>query len=173
MATMFDVPYVIMKCDDWKVKKQKLIDLSSSQSMTTDLMLTDFFDSHKQLNCERMSILFENEINAFRKELQISNEMRLYQTWFQFSEKGMHHTVHNHGALGYSAVCYLEYFPELHTATTFVAPYNNFLTGVQLEFTPKVDEGMIVFFPSIIHHYAVPNKSDVVRKIVSFNLHGA
>jgi hypothetical protein len=171
---MFVVPYVMMQCYNWKDKKKKIIELCSSQHMAFDMMLTDFFENNEgQKYCESVYELFENEIDAFRNELKISNKMKIHQAWFEISEKGMYHTVHNHGALGYSAVCYLEYFPELHIATTFVAPYNNFLTGNQLEFTPKVDEGTIIFFPSVISHYVIPNKSEVARKVVSFNLHGA
>ena len=51
-----------------------------------------------------------------------------------------------------------------------MSPFPNFLTGLQLTYTPEVDEGSIIFFPSYISHFTEPNLSDENRLIVSFNL---
>jgi len=171
MSIMFNIPFVILKCDNWKHKKQKLIELSASQTMFRDKTIkTDFFNNLGNLYCEEISSLFKDEIETAYNQLKITEKMKLSQAWFEFAEKGMHHPIHNHGAIGYSAICYLEYSPKLHTATTFIAPYNNFIDGQTLDVTLDVAEGSIVFFPSVIHHYSMPNQSDTVRKILSFNL---
>ena len=51
----------------------------------------------------------------------------------------------------------------------FLAPFNDPM-GDTIQFAPKVDEGEIIFFPSLITHYVQPNKSNDIRIILSFNI---
>lgn len=168
---MFSVPCVILQCQDWSFKKHKLIELCSLQSIESGEEKVIMSDYHSQNSySDKIANIFKDEINEFLNRLQITDNLKIDKSWFEVAKMGMHHPVHNHGAIGYSVVCYIEYNQHLHTPTTFLAPFNNFLNGEHLQFTPNVDEGVIIFFPSVLHHYTMPNTSDVDRKIVSFNL---
>lgn len=84
----------------------------------------------------------------------------------------MKHGVHNHGHSGWSAVLYVEFDPEYHTATKFYSPFNNPWSGRLQTFIPPVNEGDLVIFPATISHEALPNESERLRTIISFNLRG-
>ena len=93
------------------------------------------------------------------------------KSWTEVQNKEMYHLVHNHGALGYSAVCYVEYDPKHHEPLHFIAPFNNAITGEQIDYAPEgIKESSILFFQSFLLHYAIPNSSTVPRRAVSFNL---
>ena len=64
---------------------------------------------------------------------------------------------------------YINFDKKIHKATRFLAPFNN-PEGNEIEFVPDVDEGSFIFFPSYLNHYALPNKSDVLRIIMSMNI---
>ena len=93
--------------------------------------------------------------------------------WFQSYEKYNNFKVHNHGIGGWSAVLYVEFDDEEHSATTFYSPHmsNNRSTLGQYEtYEPKVKEGDLIIFPSTIQHEASTNMSNKRRTIISFNL---
>lgn len=92
------------------------------------------------------------------------------EVWFQKYENGMNHAVHNHGPIGFSAVCFIEYNKNIHKPTTFISPFGNNITGELFRYEPDVEEGDIIFFPSNLLHYAPTNLSEYVRIIMSFNL---
>ena len=91
-------------------------------------------------------------------------------SWFETSSQGDYHGIHTHGLVGYSAVCFIDYDSDEHTATQFVSSFNNLLTGEALQHSPEVNEGSLIFFPACILHYTEPNKSVKERKILSFNI---
>ena len=93
------------------------------------------------------------------------------QSWFETATSTEFHGMHNHGATGYSSVCYVDYDPEVHKPTHFYAPYLNFINGSVIDHIPEgIEEGSIIFFPSAIGHCTVPHHSDKTRTILSFNL---
>ena len=57
-----------------------------------------------------------------------------------------------------------------HTSTKFYAPFNNFLTGFNMDHQPNVIEGDLVLFPSSIMHENVCNESSKKRTVISFNV---
>ena len=50
-----------------------------------------------------------------------------------------------------------------------MAPFDS-PEGNDIEFSPDVDEGSFIFFPSYLKHYALPNKSNKLRIIMSMNI---
>ena len=92
--------------------------------------------------------------------------------WHQTTANGQFHGVHNHGPVGITAVLYVDFKPEIHKATTFFAPFHNYINGEVVDFMPDVEEGDVVFFPSYLPHMQEPNFTGVSRTIVSFNIMG-
>lgn len=171
---MFHIPLITIQCDRWKQKKDAINSLPSKLKTYNDTgVRTDY---HTQL-CEKnfnyndiVEKIFNDEIVSLCGILRMSKS-KVVSSWIQSYKFKTWHETHNHGALGYSAVCYVDFDENEHKATQFISPFNNFMTGDILTYTPTdIKEGMITFFPSSIHHQAAPNMSKKVRKILSFNL---
>jgi len=92
------------------------------------------------------------------------------QVWMQQYTKGCFMTPHNHGMTGFSAIYYIKFDSEEHEATRFISPVSDFINGDNHEFRPEVNKGTLIFFPSMLMHYARPNQSDKPRAILSFNI---
>ena len=112
--------------------------------------------------------ILENELHNFKKDAKL-DIMNVGEVWFQQYYKTQFHSPHNHGACGYSSVTYIKFNKDKHTPTIFIAPFTD-PKGDIIEFVPEIDEGNIIFFPSMINHYVVPNKSSDIRIILSFNV---
>lgn len=175
---MFQVPFLHLEVEDWNNKKNLIMSsfkMNIHENDDEDEVSTDYFYKVKTKNNvdsdnKFISEVLGEEIDKFSNYFNFTEwEIRL--TWFQKSIVGQQHIIHNHGASGYSAVCYVEYDPKFHKPTTFVSPFNNFIDGTALIYEPEqIKEGSIVFFPSSIHHYAPPNNTDVRRTILALNL---
>jgi len=169
---MFFVPLIHLKVKNWNEKKLRLLDLYSNTidniKFTANEIYTDFyknnFTSLKDVEC-----IFDEEIKEFCSLIDVKSVV--LNSWFELARKNSHHTIHNHGALGYSSVCFIKFNSEHHTPTKFISPFLNFLTGETIYYYPNnIEEGSIIFFPSSINHYTDPNISDEERLIISFNL---
>jgi hypothetical protein len=169
--TMFEVPIYHYVIGDWDLKKKKLMEIYASLKLTIkdDTVKTDFNQPDRTPYWNEIKNILGYELNAFSQETNQSLRQTGY--WFESSSRGMYHEIHNHGAIGYSSVCFVQYHSRIHTPTKFVAPFNHFWSGEQLTFSPDIiGEGSIIFFPSAIHHFTNPNESDHERIILSFNL---
>jgi hypothetical protein len=83
--------------------------------------------------------------------------------WFQQYKNGDEHTWHFHGASMYNFVYYVEK-PNGVPTTEMIIP----MTGQIIQ--PKVEEGQILVFPSIMRHRSPPNPSDERKTIIAFNV---
>ncbi len=166
---MFAIPIVHIEVKDWERKKKKLINLFNSIKMNyRDDVWTNYHDDNTKMNHEVKQIL-EEDILEFHNIIGFT-ETKIESSWFEQSRTNNQHCVHTHGAYGYSSVCFVEYDKNEHKPTQFTAPFLNFLDGNILSYSPKVDEGSLIFFPSAIPHYTFPNTSSKNRLILSFNL---
>jgi len=173
---MFKIPILHLRVRNWEMKKNILLNidnttqikLSEEESIRSDYYTQQTNDEAGKYNFQ-IETLFKEEINLFCKEFNFI-EYRIVMSWFESAFQGDYHGVHNHGLVGYSAVCFIEYDKEEHTPTQFVSPFNNFITGLNLDYSPQVDEGSLIFFPAVILHYTEPNKSVKERKVLSFNI---
>lgn len=167
---MFYVPLLHLEVRDWAYKKEQLknvlkrCDLNNKVNQET---YTDYHDREQRYEEEISDILGE-EIDIFNHHFDLSGTIK--DAWFERSGKNNYHNIHNHGAKGYSSVCYIDYDEEEHTATQFISPFHDFYDGACLYYTPSVREGSLIFFPSTIVHYTLPNQSEKERTILSFNL---
>ncbi len=176
MATvdcMFYVPIVKIDVLDWEEKKKKLKKIyekhqEQMEYPSKDFVQTNYYKDNTSLIPEVSKIL-ELEISLFFQQLSISSGV-IDAVWFEQARKGDWHQPHNHGPLGYSCVCFMEFCEKDHTATHFLSPFSNFLTGELFTYVPKVKEGTIIFFPSYTLHFTKPNLTEKERLILSFNL---
>ena len=127
------------------------------------------YHKNSQKIIPKIAQLLEPEVTQFLRAISATSGT-ISAAWFETASKGDWHPIHDHGATGYSSVCYIRYNPEVHTATNFLSPFANFLTGSSMTYEPPVEEGSMIFFPSAINHYTKPNASGEERTILSFNL---
>jgi hypothetical protein len=172
MEYMFYVPIFHYKVNDWDNKKKNLLefwDLEKENCTEEDLVRHNFDKDNSELDVLVQNTFFE-EVSRFLNEIGRS-ECEFLGSWFENSMQNGYHGIHNHGPLGYSAVCYLKYDETVHTPTKFYSPFNSFITGSVLEYVPEnATEGSILFFPSNIPHCTEPNTSEIERLVVSFNV---
>jgi len=171
---MFSVPLFHFKVENWKEKKKQLLNTWNSikgECLTQNNLLI----SYGSENCsEKLDDVIHNildqEIKSFLSYLDYDN-YEFLNGWFQSASKCGFHGVHNHGQLGYSSVCFINYNEEEHSPTTFISPFPDFIMGDTMLYQPNhITEGSIIFFPSSIQHFTQPNSSSLERLIVSFNL---
>jgi hypothetical protein len=110
--------------------------------------------------------------------------------WYNVYGKGQDGMQHNHIGADFSAVHYFGFNPELHTGTTFINPRLNeakYYKGLselvtnnlqetnpehslyQEVFTPQVNEGDFIIFPSHLDHVIYKNNSDQLRVTIAMN----
>ena len=159
----FSVPIYKYKVENWNTKKKQLLNLFDNfDSKIIGNVITSPSDIRTNI--------FLDEIKLFEKEIGIDFYHNI-TIWFQKYEQSMNHAVHIHGATGFSSVCFIEYNEENHKSTVFVSPFGNCVTGTLERYSPEVEEGDIIFFPSNLLHYVPTNLSNEVRTVASFNLY--
>ena len=162
----FYVPFYTIKINNWLDKKIKLLNLVdwSDKSCLTNEHFTDYH-KYKKGNAPYFSAFFD----IIKDDLKGFNNLEVRTLWAQRYNEQQHMNVHTHGVLGFSAVLYAEFDKKEHKATTFYAPFPNFIDGTCMNYTPQVEEGDLLMFPSALMHAATPNISTKQRTIFSFN----
>ena len=167
----FEVPFFIHQLD--LNKQLQILNIFTCNEKNLEKkdpvsdVYTDFFASKNYLP-DVVEILREE-----LADLYLSAGFRnpiISQAWMQQYTKGCFMTPHNHGMTGFSAVYYIKFDPIEHESTRFIAPLNNFITGDNLEYKPEVNQGTLIFFPSMLMHYVRPTQSEKPRAILSFNI---
>tara|TARA_B100000287_G_scaffold114338_1_gene106507 strand:- start:1110 stop:1652 length:543 start_codon:yes stop_codon:yes gene_type:complete len=174
LMSMFYVPLLHIVIDGWKKKKSNLLKIIEKRKFSygyRERIKSDFYKENQQSYAKKIQDILSYEIKNAGTHFGFEN-LNVINAWFEKAERNMYHQIHNHGAYGVSAVCFIEYDSQIHTPTQFVAPFNNYINGQSLQYSPNdVKEGSILFFPSLIHHYTIPNDSDKERVTLSFNLY--
>ena len=165
---MLTVPFYHYKVNNWREKKEQLLDFVSNLSFKFNDEIADLYTTYGDQTSSKPLKILEDDITKFTTEVKYSGEM-VADIWFQKYYENQFHTPHHHGAIGYSSVLYINFDNRIHEGTRFLAPFND-PDGNHVEFAPDVDEGSFIFFPSYLYHYALPNKSDTIRIIMSMNI---
>jgi hypothetical protein len=173
---MFKVPLLHLQVNNWEKKKEILFEMAKTSNLMLGKESKVKSDFHTQNNNQTMGKHNDKVMEVLEEEMEIFcnyfefNSCMIKSSWFELADQGNYHGIHNHGTTGYSSVCYIDYNKCVHTPTQFVSPFHNFLTGELLQYEPEVEEGSIIFFPSVIMHYTEPNISKIKRTILSFNI---
>ena len=167
MDIMFSIPLIHYKCSWWESKKARLLRHIDTRTFTqgNETVLSDYLDGNPT---SEITDIMSDELSWFARDLKCRPV--IVETWYERALPYMYHPTHNHGHGGYSAVVFIEFDPKVHTPTNFIAPYDHFITGEPLIYTPNVKEGDIIIFPSFLHHYTHPHTSEQRRTVLSFNI---
>tara|TARA_R100000152_G_C6687340_1_gene119777 strand:- start:154 stop:711 length:558 start_codon:yes stop_codon:yes gene_type:complete len=176
---MFTIPHAIYPAPDnfaeYKKKLLKIFDEDTKYKHNLGREIkTDYFYNDDNASLPSYCSLVEEALSPYLQQTEKSMgfKLQIRAMWYQQSIKGQAHGVHNHGATGFSAVWYVEFDPNEHTATTFYAPFNDIFSGDPVHCIPKIKEGDLVIFPSFMLHEQLKNSSNKRRTIVSFNIKG-
>lgn len=165
----FSIPIFKTKVEDWDTHKDRIISLLDLPDCGDQ-----YSDFHKNDDLDEPPSYYEDVIEILKPAIEefgsaYPREVGIKLMWAQKYQSNHYHGLHCHGPIGYSAIFYAQ-FEDDHLATTFYAPFFDFMTGKHLEYTPKVSEGDIIFFPSTIMHECRPVQSETERIIISFNI---
>ena len=173
--SLFSIPIAHYEIENWRTNKERIMNALpqfGQEHIDSNLeQYTDFFHQDEQLlpaYADTVIAIIEPYLADFTERRRIE----FTDMWAQTSYKSQRHSLHNHGHSGWSAVIYVDFDPQVHTATQFISPFNNPWSGRLQTFQPPVKEGDMVIFPATVAHEALPNESDKPRTIVSFNLRG-
>lgn len=171
IENMFSIPIFHLYADDWENKKESLIALSKLSQYDQkegEGCRSDYYDKEKNY-WEGLDSLISPEIQRFVD--RTGENMRVQNYWFERSSKNQSHYVHNHGATGFSAIMFIDFDEDEHEATFFLSPFNEFKQGLHQTYQPRdIKSGSVLFFPSVINHFTLPNTSDSDRVILSWNM---
>ena len=165
---MFNIPLTVYKCSWWSSKKERLLRHIDTVDMVQgdEQVLSDYRGDNSYINT--ISDILTDELSWFARDY--SCNPHIVRAWYERALPYMYHPIHNHGHGGYSAVLFIEYDKRYHRPTNFIAPFDHFITGEQLNYEPEVEEGDLILFPSFLHHYTHPHTSEQRRTVLSFNI---
>lgn len=184
LLKMFVIPIERFSVPNWQEWKPKILEslttgstlarIDASGRTSLDDMQSDYFDNIKSKRLPSYYPLITEALEPILEDFQIAYPLpiEIVNMWYQTTKSGQMHGVHNHGPIGVSAVFYVDFNPEFHKPTTFISPFPDYINGEVLDYTPDVYEGDVVFFPSFLMHQQEPNRSDIPRTIISFNIAG-
>jgi hypothetical protein len=169
----FVIPIFKTKVENWSEHKDRILSLLKVEEH--DGHYTDYHINNELLNENKFAPYGDEVVDILRPALEEFNEIyplniNIKLMWAQKYAAKQYHELHNHGALGFSAIFYAQ-FEDNHQATSFYSPYVDFIEGNVLEYVPEVSEGDIIFFPSVLMHQCKPVQSDTERIIISFNIY--
>jgi len=168
----FMIPVFTHPVENWSDHKDEIINMLDLED--GDGHQTDYFKYHQQDKLPpyttRLFELLQPALKEFDDVYPHAFDIR--NIWCQKYGKGSYHQLHNHGAVGYSAILYGQLADD-HTPTSFFAPFLDFIEGNVIEYVPEVSEGDIIFFPSCLTHQCKVVQSESERVIFSFNIRNA
>ena len=121
---------------------------------------------------------------------KLSMRIEIAGMWFQCSNRGAFHDLHNHGNCSWSGVYFVQVDPlgprhahpvfgALNGVTRFYGPYLGRLGGAHIDLgnaylqrpqhDVQAEEGLLVVFPSYLEHKALPYEGERDRIVISFN----
>jgi hypothetical protein len=166
-----NIPLYILKFDEHHIIKNDLLHIISNQESEkiidddqsiskTDWKLEigkrrEYFDFLSQYIKPYLFKIFE--------DMEVPGVFNFGNVWFQQYCKHDTHEWHTHGGSVWSGIYYLE-FPKDGPATTFAIPY------MKEYYTPKIEEGDILLFPSLLMHKSPGNTSDGRKTVIVFNI---
>jgi len=124
-------------------------------------------NGNKQEMISKFVNIMKDEIQEISQE--IKSDLAITDVWSASYETGDYHIPHNHSSTGISAILYLD-LPKDGPCTTYTQPWSDIFSDKTIHVPLSILEGDIVFVPSFVVHFTEPNKSDSVKRIVSWDM---
>ncbi len=143
----------------------------SSISHNRNILETKKFTFLKK-NLLKEFYTFKNNVLNYTK-----NDFKITTSWIALSNKEQKSNLHNHQNCMYSGILYLQtdansgdiVFDDMRDTrfNLYCNSYNTY-NSKSLKITPV--NGMLIFFPSEVHHQILKNNSNIERYSLAFNL---
>lgn len=162
---VFDVP------NHTHIKHQMLdainqMPVSSIQTNYDKITNTDWdYDNHQQR--QYWDILLPHLDQLLKQEfvhIDLPQGFKISNCWYQQYYNTDTHHWHRHAGSTYNCVYYLE-LPHDAPPTMIRNPIS-----INQTYTPSVQEGQLLIFPSIFAHCSPPNQSQHRKTIIAFNI---
>ena len=169
---LFEFPSYKYKVANWELRKKEITDLISGQTFIKSPI--SYFKTSRipdKKDTEYTNSIAEfltPVISEFCQEEKVSCSMT--EAWCVKYDKGDLQSIHNHRGWGFSGILYVEFDPNVHSPTCFLAPWNDPRNDTTLLTFPKVEEGTVLITPSFLHHFVHPNEASKPRVVISFDL---
>jgi len=169
------------------IDTEKIISMYDSGKHATKFHDASESSTAQSSNC--LYVLEEKRFKSLKDELmkefylfasdvmRYSNKFEITTSWFTKSITGQSSNSHNHNNCMYSAVLYLqtsENCGNIIFTSSDDKRYNLVKNDYNLynstEWGVKPVDGLLVIFPSEVHHSITENKSDTTRYSLAFNL---
>ena len=185
LLNAFVIPIFRYSLEDWQDKKKVILGaLPNPEDCYVDDSKEEQFEfdtnhySDYYINKDEAPEYAEAVIPCIADEVEkfcidTKSNWNMTNMWFQSYDKGHNFSIHNHGPVGWSAILYVEFNPEVHQATTFYSPFQSHDRhdcGSFKTWIPDACEGDLFIFPANLQHESGVNLGDERRTILSFNL---
>jgi uncharacterized protein (TIGR02466 family) len=163
---------------------EKLDFQDSGEIKTKNLNVNNISKVSKNLNVlENKNFFFLKEIimfefNKFKNEyLKYTNDFDITTSWFTKTLTNESSNYHNHKNCIFSGVLYIQTnensgsinFINYNNSTSFLLPAKEYNEYNSNDYTIYPKNGLLVFFPSEIHHKILKNNSNNIRYSLAFN----
>lgn len=170
---------IVPLLDSFDYRKSGMQDITDLND-TNNLSLSSI--SNKVLENEKLKPLKERLMKEFylyaEGEMKYINKFQITTSWLTKTHKGETSNLHRHHNSFISGLLYLTaddncgdiIFQQVGDMNSFhlqVSEHNLF-NAKSWRFKPK--NGLLIFFPSEIHHKIAKSNSDLVRRSLAFNL---
>lgn len=136
--------------------------------------------------CSNLSLFILSQTKEYGNQLGFDyQDYRFGQSWISYKHPGQHHTMHTHPN---SLISGVFYFGEPSTSTPAIR-FHKMEVGInvsyispkqvadkrqlkygQKEFSIEFTPGLLILFPSYLHHSVPVNKSNTTRCSLAFNV---
>ncbi|HBF48161.1 MAG TPA: hypothetical protein DDW91_17615 [Shewanella frigidimarina] len=177
------IPEKFSKILPWFYKQEMLdteVDSTNYGSRSKDSYILN------QPECNTLREFILENITEYGTQLGYDYESyKLSQSWVSYKHPGQHHTMHSHPN---SLISGVFYFGEGSQDTPAIK-FHNMISGVnspyiqakeikdkrnfkygQKEFSIEFTPGLLLLFPSYLHHSVPVNKSKLTRCSIAFNV---
>lgn len=174
------------------VKLSSVIPFLDKQDMSTEHDEANYGRRSKnsyilnELECQGLKKFILNSIQDYADNTLLYNygEYKVSQSWISYKEPGQHHMMHTHPNSLISGVFYYGAVEEKTPAIKFHKMTGSVNQGSIMpkmkadrrsskfawsEFSVNFEPGLLVLFPSYLHHSVPVNKSNSVRCSLAFN----
>jgi uncharacterized protein (TIGR02466 family) len=171
------------------VDTKKIVSMLEKYEFSDDYGNTEPDDANMSLVSTNLHVLDDNKFKFLKDKLmkefslyasgvmKYTNEFEITTSWFTMSTKGQSSNFHNHNNCMMSAVLYLQ--TNENSGNIIFENFSNSRFALHIEeynvfnspqWFLKPEDGLLVIFPSEVHHKIVENESDTTRYSLAFNL---
>ena len=146
-------------------------DICPDWASACDVKVTSL--SNEDVN-EKMTPIYKSISSHFKKDIHVN----LWAAWVNYYQRGCYQEIHDHVSVGcdLSGVMFLNDGPDFSKFYFFNRLNTNLTTNLsdlldfEDSFTPFVNVGDVLVFPSSLCHGVSQHRSDTVRRTFSFNI---